>query len=113
MATSLGSQRHDLRQIFVKARDSFLDSISEQEKQHLQRVQSPDQLIKVLKAPKQWSKDKNAWIRATEKISSFSERLQPYFDVITIVLQSQPEWSMIAWGSIYLMLKVCAILNKA
>ena len=41
-----------------------------------------------------------------EHIKTFSDRLEPYFEVGTIVLQTHPEWTAIAWGAFRLILKV-------
>ena len=40
------------------------------------------------------------------KIKALSDKLEPYFEVIQIVIQSNPEWTAIAWGAFRLILQV-------
>jgi hypothetical protein len=45
-------------------------------------------------------------VTSLTRIKTFSSRLQPYFDILNIVVQSHPEWAAIAWGAIRLVLQV-------
>lgn len=60
--------------------------------------------------------------RLFDKLSDFSIRLSPYFDVVNILVSSHPEYSALVWGSIRFLFQVsihrlflsqmrCLILN--
>jgi hypothetical protein len=97
-------KEHD--RIFCEARDRFVDALSEQEKLQYSGCSTAKDLLASLQAPAAWSKNNMKWTKTFERITAFSESLQPYFQIITIVLQSNPEWSAIAWGALRLVLQV-------
>ena len=101
-------QDDDSITLFKKARDAFEATISTQDKAQYIRCENAEQLLASLQAPKAWSNKPKRWKKAMAHVQAFSEQLQPYFEIISIVLQSNPEWSMIAWGAVRLMLKVYA-----
>lgn len=91
---------------FRKARDAFVATISTQDKAQFLKCENAEQLLASLQAPKAWSNKPKRWKKAMAHVQAFGECLTPYFEIISIVLQSNPEWSMIVWGAVRLMLKV-------
>jgi hypothetical protein len=92
--------------LFSEVKDSFLQSISDEERAQFSSCESPEELVKSIATFLTGFK-KSWFTRMTMQIESFSKQLQPYFDILGIVVQSRPEWAAIAWGSLRLVLKAC------
>lgn len=92
--------------LFSEVKDSFLQSITDEERAQFSSCRSPEELVKSI-ATFLTGFEKSRFTRMTMHIESFSKQLQPYFDILGIVVQSHPEWAAIAWGSFRLVLKAC------
>ncbi|TVY75990.1 hypothetical protein LSUE1_G005942 [Lachnellula suecica] len=95
--------------VFQEVRDSFLGLIPENEKSQLADCSSFQAVLDQLRAQlENYQKGKRGrpsstdiWIR---KIERFGHKLGVYFDVINIVISSNPEYSALAWGAFRLVL---------
>jgi hypothetical protein len=93
-------------EIFQRAHREFLSSLSENEQSQFSRCASAKELL--LEAGKlgEAIKDERRWAPILQRIKLCSDRLQPYFKICEVVLQTHPEWTALAWGSFLLVLKV-------
>ena len=98
---------------FKKARDCFMEKLHDDEKATFVHVTSSEQLLADL-TNLQHSKDSSPWIKIISAVNACSERLQPYFDIVTIVCQSSA-WAAVGWCALRLALKVfrtCTIAKR-
>ena len=70
------------------------------------KCSSVDELLKSAKAIPRQLKPRSRGVSLLDGLERFTERLKPYFDVIGIIVQSNPEFSAIAWGAVRLVLQV-------
>ncbi|KAK1825634.1 hypothetical protein QBC39DRAFT_270676 [Podospora conica] len=99
----------DAEPLFQEATATFLESLSEEERLQFLSCHSPQALVADIAAlypnldPKSLP---GRMSKTAETISSFSEKLRPYFEIMGIFVQSHPEWAALAWGAIRLILKL-------
>jgi hypothetical protein len=105
MSASSGKNPDD-DHIFQGARDNFLASLSAEERVHFPTCTSADNLINNIKAPDAFKNNHRRWTRILNRFKNFADQLQPYFEVMNIVLQSHPEWTAIAFGAFRLVIQV-------
>jgi hypothetical protein len=91
--------------VFREARDRFLNSLAEKDRSRFSEC-SVDQLLSDIEGFEKFAQNKRKWITPLKRIKDFSDKLQPYFEICSIVLQSHPEWSAIVWGAFRLILQV-------
>jgi hypothetical protein len=93
--------------LFLEAREEFLRSISETERSTFSNCSSTAELLTDVRNITATIEKKN---RRTQKvihsIQRFSHNLEPYFDVVGIVISSHPDVAAIAWGAFRLILQV-------
>ncbi|OCL06693.1 hypothetical protein AOQ84DRAFT_410359, partial [Glonium stellatum] len=97
--------------VFIEARDQFLASISPKERALFSNCTSAKCLIEDIKKFDSLSKKKRWCKPLFTKIHYFSQELAPYFEIVGIVIQSNPEIAAIAWGAIRFILQVCSFLT--
>ncbi|KAK6534601.1 hypothetical protein TWF281_005909 [Arthrobotrys megalospora] len=94
---------------FQDASKAYLDSfknLSDDEKVHFDKLQKPDDIItqlKTLKAPG-FTRDRSQ--RAIKRITTFIERITPYFKIVDIAIQSDPTIASLVWSSIRLVVQL-------
>lgn len=93
-------------EFFAEARDRFVNALSEQGKLQYSGCSTVKDLLESLQALAARSKQNVKWTRTFERITAFSDRLQPYFQI-------NPEWSAIAWGALRLVLRVSSLPRRA
>ena len=92
--------------IFAAAKDQFLESISEKERLRFAECTSVEQLLAEVQTFNISKQDRRKHDIMIGHIHKFGASLQPYFEILNIVVQSCPEWSAIAWGAVRLVLQV-------
>jgi hypothetical protein len=100
--------------IFQHVYQTFLNSLSEKELVYF--VGFPDaanMLNAVNELVREHSVNQGFLSVCANKINSLAVRLSPFFDIVNIFVSSNPEFAAIAWGSIFLVFKVCPPLRRA
>jgi hypothetical protein len=96
--------------LFLKARDTFLASVSASERPLYERCSSSGELLKQLGSFAHFKNDdESRWSKCFDRIKRFTEHLEPYFEVIGLFVSSHPEWTAIAWGALRLILQICRL----
>ena len=83
---------------FLKAHEFFFNTLSPNERSHFRSCKSAEELLDEVKKLSRFRQEKKRWARSFECIEKFSEHLAPFFDITSIFIQSNPEWTAIAWG---------------
>lgn len=93
---------------FDKAFQSFLEALPEKERKRYSPCSSAQDLLDGLSKLDVMSKklQKAPSNRVVKGIKTFSVRLQPYFAIIDVFIQSNPTYAAIIWGSLRLVLQV-------
>ncbi|KAF2200065.1 hypothetical protein GQ43DRAFT_90178 [Delitschia confertaspora ATCC 74209] len=97
----------EVDKLFNDAKSSFLETLTPQERDQFTGCSSADQLLCDIRTLENLPKSRRA-LPFMRKIKGFSDFLSPYFKVIEIVFQSNPEWSCIAWGAFRLVLQLAS-----
>src|SRR5436305_7970561 len=86
--------------IFKEAYEQFLASLSPNERPLFKQCLSANDLVAEVKTLEAIEKNHihGQWFLA--RVKAFSDRLQPYFEVINIVIQSHPECAALVWGAL-------------
>lgn len=92
--------------VFIEARDTFLASLQPRERTSFAKCSSAEQLIKEVQDNRSLSRNPSLLKRSISKMDSLNKALSPYFDAIGMFVQSNPEFTAIAWGAIRLALQV-------
>ncbi|KAF2177985.1 hypothetical protein K469DRAFT_754797 [Zopfia rhizophila CBS 207.26] len=101
---SLPNPNHN--QVFEQARDQFLASLSPPEKALFTKCPSAEKLVADVEKLGQARKDRLWGKRVVASISALGDSLKPYFETISIFVQSHPEYAAIVWGAFHLMFKL-------
>ena len=104
MSRGTETRRCDI--VFQSARDSFLDTISQEERAQFSNCANVEMLMEDVGAFSEFKSDHRRASKFLERIKNFGDQIQPYFEVCGILLQAHPEWTAIAWGAFRLILKV-------
>ena len=101
---------HDPNAAFEAAYQSFLHSLPENERSQYYPCASAADLVHELQKLDTFAKrgQKRRHTRFLSVIGRFSDKVEPFFDVINIFVQSKPEYSAIVWGSLRLVLKLAS-----
>lgn len=99
----------DAEQLFSEARDLFLESLSDGERSLYSKCPTSTALLEDLRTFAGFRQHHSRWSKPLAKLEIFANRLEPYFEIIGICIQSNPEWTAIAWGAIRLILKASSI----
>lgn len=107
-AENLNSDTTGKNQVFEDARDRFWETLSDEDRSRYSVCASSRDLIDGL-----YNLDivagngqKSRGARVLKAIKSFSDRLKPFFNVISTYIQADPSPSAFVWGSIRLVLQV-------
>jgi hypothetical protein len=92
--------------IFTKARDGFLASLSEYERARFSKCSSVKALLEDIQQLGSLSKSRRRLAGCMSKIEGFGRNLEPYFRIIEIFCGSHPDWANIALGALRLVLQV-------
>ncbi|MCJ1398403.1 hypothetical protein MMC11_001601 [Xylographa trunciseda] len=94
--------------IFGEARDQFLTSLSPKEQSLFTECTSSHDLLASVKQFTAFEKNKRHITKYIAQIQRLSDNLTPYFDVIGILVSSNPEYAAIAWGAFRLVLQLAS-----
>lgn len=97
-------------EIFQDAFSLFVDSLSEDEWKDLQIYQSAEAMTLAIK--NQVNKESNHYRKrklgkCMEAIREFGQNLKPYFAVVDIFVQTNPQYAGLVWGALRLLFQVC------
>ncbi|KAK6527573.1 hypothetical protein TWF694_004557 [Orbilia ellipsospora] len=102
--------------LFRNATNSFLDSLSNEERVHFDKIQRPEDIInhiKTINAPG-FTGDRSR--RTLARITKFIERAKPYFSIVDIAIQSDPTVASLVWSGIRLVTQLavnfCSFFDK-
>ncbi|MCJ1380803.1 hypothetical protein MMC17_003912 [Xylographa soralifera] len=104
-STSVGG---DEATVFGHARDRFLQNLSSEDREAFVRINSSTELLNDFKRLQEFVKNDSRWMKVFSAVKNCSDQLQPYFDIIGIVTQSNPEWAAVAWGAFRLVLQLAS-----
>ena len=99
--------------VFDEARDTFIASLSKRERILFAPCSSADDLldgIKKLHVIQKQSHNRKISV-CLKRIRGFSDALKPYFEVLTILVSSNPQYAALIWGALRLTLQV-SILER-
>lgn len=94
--------------IFNKALDAFVETLAPDERALFSSCSSAEQLLADVRRLDPISKDRARGRGFLERITVFSEKLAPYFEVIGIIISSNPQYSAVVWGAIRLVLQLAS-----
>ncbi|RBA13422.1 hypothetical protein FPRO05_02216 [Fusarium proliferatum] len=89
---------------FQQAHEEFLRQLSDEERTQFTQIRSSQIFLDEFKKLGQFAKKHTKWTKLLRSVEKCSEKLDPYFDVVGITIQSHPEWAAIAWGAFRLVL---------
>ncbi|KAH7391025.1 hypothetical protein DE146DRAFT_634868 [Phaeosphaeria sp. MPI-PUGE-AT-0046c] len=95
----------NVAEAFGRAKKNFLDTLTSQERAQFASCESAAHLLSDFEKRARNLEPRRA-LPSMRRIRNFGDRLGPYFKVIEIVCQSNPEWTCIAWGAFRLVLQV-------
>ncbi|CZR57679.1 uncharacterized protein PAC_07568 [Phialocephala subalpina] len=98
------------RTTFLEARDSFLELVPEAEKAQFLECNDSTALLNGVKALLKQSPGQAYQLshHCLDKVASFSHKLEHYFEVVGILVSSNPQFGAIAWGAIRFILKLAS-----
>jgi hypothetical protein len=91
---------------FLKAHELFFNSLSPNERQQFRSCKSAEELLDEAMKLSHFREEKKNWARPLECIQRFSEHLAPYLNIISTIVESNPQWSAIVWGAVRFVLQV-------
>jgi hypothetical protein len=92
---------------FEEAQTRFLDSLSAEERLSFTPCTTDKELLAALNDQAKGSESFKSWGNSIlPQIRTFSERLQPYLEIVSIFVQSNPQYNAIVWGSLRLIFQV-------
>ncbi|KAJ3535986.1 hypothetical protein NM208_g6910 [Fusarium decemcellulare] len=100
MATQQGSPGAEADASFTKARDRFLECLAKSDREQYATCASPNELISQVQKFANFKDNCPRFTHAIKCITTFCNRLEPYFDTVGIFVQSHPESAAIAWGAL-------------
>lgn len=95
-------------QIFEDAYRCFFESLSPKDQLLYSPCASHDDFIKAMRKLEEFAnrRRQQSGSRFLDRISKLSDRLQPFFGVVNIMIQSNPENTALAWGALRFILQV-------
>ncbi len=90
--------------IFRTAAADFRSALSEEQRENFQLHATPAEMIRSLQehVTKNSAGKRSRLLSACALIEAGCQKIEPYFNVISILVQSHPEWACLAWGAIRL-----------
>jgi hypothetical protein len=98
--------------VFDQARDRFLSSLSPQDRLLFSPCATSKDFLDAVTKLDALSKKQAQGAMRLRRIRSAADKLQPYFEVVNIFVQSNPQYSAIVWGAIRLVLQVGELWNS-
>lgn len=100
--------------VFDEARDSFIASLSKKERMLFAPCSSAEDLLDGIKKLHVIQKQSQNWKigACLKRICAFSDALKPYFEVVTIFVSSNPQYTALLWGALRLILQVSNFRRK-
>lgn len=94
--------------VFNEAYSRFISTLSAEERIRFSPCASPDDFLEAVKKLDILAKKgrKSQTGAVLSRISSFSERLRPYFEALTIVTQAGSDYAALVWGALRFILEV-------
>ena len=89
-----------------------MDSLPPKERALFSNCDSPEELIKDLENFNLKVKNRGRILACMTRVKTFNDALSPYFEVVSIAIQSHPEIAAIAWGTLRLVLQVRTNINQ-
>ncbi|KAH9908054.1 hypothetical protein F4778DRAFT_777420 [Xylariomycetidae sp. FL2044] len=105
MAETTGLTLLDPKIVFKEARDSFVSSLSGVEKTRFEQLCKSSTPENVLDCCKNLKRPSSQHGRLLANLSTFLDRLRPYFRIVGIFVSAHPEWAAVAWGALSLVLQ--------
>ncbi|KAK7427391.1 hypothetical protein QQZ08_006160 [Neonectria magnoliae] len=102
MATTTVNGLHSANDVFAQVAENFRNSLHDKEKKLFREFDSPARMIKELEAEVSNYQNGSKLARMCRKIDRFASAWAPFFAIISIFVQSNPEYSGVAWGAIRL-----------
>ena len=93
-------------ELFRQARDEFLGSLSEKERDRFDLCESMEKLVADIKAQSDFAKSHRRISACLRQVQAFGNNLGPYFKVIELACGSNPEFANIALGALRFILLV-------
>jgi hypothetical protein len=98
--------------IFKVARDSFFNTLSDEQKIRFAPFDRPELMIRSIQAECERNVVNNGRFKTCiERISIMSERIGPFFDIVGIFVSSNPEYAALVWGAVRLIFLVHPFSN--
>jgi len=87
-----------------------MSELSDQERASFKRVESPQQMIDSIQGhiAQLGTKDESRLLNCCGRIHRLGRALKPYFQIIELLVSSNPEFAAIAWGALSLVFQVRA-----
>ncbi|KAK7416638.1 hypothetical protein QQX98_005109 [Neonectria punicea] len=103
MATAtVNNGLHSANNVFAQVAENFRNSLHDKEKKLFREFDSPARMIKELEAEVSTYQNGSKLARMCRKIDRFASTWAPFFAIISIFVQSNPEYSGVAWGAVRL-----------
>lgn len=93
----------EMNSIFQEAREEFLRSLSPNEKSRFAFCSSGKELLRDIKSIDCLRQEAR---QPLTRLQPLNEKLEPYFQVIGILVSSHPEYAAVGWGALCLILQV-------
>lgn len=108
--SSLDQQRiiADTEVVFKETSEAFQRRLSDNERAKFEKFSNPHIMLTSLIAEFQRHRSRQRLENCSKKVRDFSEKLQPYFAIVDIFVQTNPEYAGIVWGAIRLILRLGA-----
>lgn len=101
-----GQNSVNMDAIFVDARDQFLQALPVDLLSELGTCKSAKELVESVRHWDVIAKSKRRGLRLLKPIQKFSGALFPYFKIVDLLVNSNPEFASLAWGAFRLALQV-------
>ncbi|KUJ08082.1 uncharacterized protein LY89DRAFT_742377 [Mollisia scopiformis] len=90
-------------EIFVAVARDFRDSLPSKEQKLFQTFQTQQSMVEEIQKDVRTYQNSRKLSLLCKKVERFSTPLAPYFEVVSITIQSNPEFAALAWGAIRLL----------
>jgi predicted KAP-like P-loop ATPase len=97
-----------VNEVFIEAKDAFLKALGPRERRLFQACTS-EKLIEDIKQSEVFRPLGSTVQSLVDRISRLESGLSPYFAVVNLFVQSNPETASIVWGGIRLVLQVSRV----
>jgi hypothetical protein len=92
--------------VFLAARDKFLASLPADAKSNWEQCRTSKELLSEASKLNSFRTSRRLTAKPIEALDKFSKHLEPYFEIIDSVIQSNLKAAVLVWSAIRLILKV-------